>query len=252
MERAAFKDAYQGLVATSFNNILPKLFARAHTITTESSNFHLPGINSYEKWEDPVRRAGVRIYLRDNIVQAELRLRNHIDRKLDKIPVANRVAQKMLQQSVEFVNKLSKYMDDFFGDLQKAGHSKTVAWDLVCECVYRIFLDMANARMAVGKHVSGPDEAETAARIMWATINTHRVMQYYVAHNLEDHPVLASILARFQAKTSQSGIKDLSALDRKVNTLTKEVSTFQKTLDKAVNDGKGLAKTVEVLSKKIK
>ena len=64
----------------------------------------------------------------------------------------NSVSKVMLQDSVMFVNNLSEYIDDFYFDLVKGGHKSKIAWELVCQCVLRIFTDMGNARMAAGQY----------------------------------------------------------------------------------------------------
>ena len=56
-------------------------------------------------------------------------------------------------------------------------------------------------------------------------------MKDYTDHNIEDHPCIASILARFQAsqKTNHTEFEDM---EKNINTCTKAIKSFDVRVDK--------------------
>ena len=75
-------------------------------------------------------------------------------------------------------------------------------WDLVCECVSRIFDEIHLVRASARDAYIQTDAATTCDTYIWATLRAHEVMDKFVLARFDDHPSMASVITKFAVKHS--------------------------------------------------
>ena len=101
-------------------------------------------------------------------------------------------------------------------------------------------MDMSDARITA-KDIKDKNDMEAAAtEFLWATLNTHLVMEEYLNKNFEDHPAFVSVITRFVTnnnfKTSEENleakVKNLEGLlksaNRKCDSLISRLEKLEK------------------------
>lgn len=221
--KAGFTSIYESRVATSVQNIFPRLFGKG------DSHQYLPAIRNPDKWDDGTD--GLAYQITRGMTDVETQLSSAIDTILENYHEARTVASQCLFKSKRFVVDLCSFMTkDYFKWIAR-GHSKQEAWNMSSLCVCRVFEEIHLERV-VARDIYDPNNLEfTTAKMLWATWKVHRVMETYLRHHFYEHPSISAVLARHLA---DNYIKhDTSQLA----TLAKDLKSLTVRVDKL--DGKG-------------
>ena len=84
-------------------------------------------------------------------------------------------------------------MENFQQELSSAGQSSTKeAWLLVCSCVRSFSQQLEKVRSPAS--ASSDDPSALAGANLWAMVQTHRVLQEFMASQLRSHSSIAGII----------------------------------------------------------
>jgi hypothetical protein len=105
------------------------------------------------------------------------------------------VTQTVLATSFAFVEALSAFLSDFYGELTNDENktSGKEAWSMVCSIVQRMFEDIAVHRCHAS-FVDFKNDNKGTTEYLWASLQAHRVMAECTAHEFRHHPSIAPII----------------------------------------------------------
>jgi hypothetical protein len=214
--KAGFTSIYESRVATSVQNIFPKVFGKG------DSHQYLPAIRHPDKWDDG--SDGLMYQITKGMTDVETQLRSTIDSVLDGYHEAWHLASQCLFEAKRFVMDLFTFMTQDYFKWKARGHSKQDAWNMTSLCVRRIFEKIHSERV-VARDIYDPNNLEfTTAKMLWATWKAHAVMEQYLKHHFYEHPSISAVLARHLAnnyvKPKTTTSSQLLALENSVKSLT--------------------------------
>ena len=197
--RIGFATIHEGKVATSFQNVLPAILGKGSDLS-----LYLPGLPSHKKWNAGNGSSGLRFHLTHELPEVNVQVLNNIENSVtDHYSPARNLAIECLQRSMQFVSELSAYITRFYDELKiSSSFTEEQCWQLVSRCTKRYFQDMASVRVTARDVEHAKDRTTTATEFIWATLNTHGIMEEYIRHNFEDHPSFASVITRFVTNNS--------------------------------------------------
>jgi hypothetical protein len=185
--KAGFTSIYESRVATSVQNVFPKVFGKG------DSHQYLPAIPHADKWDDGTD--GLVYHITRGMTDVETQLSSAIDTILEAYPEARAIASQCLFQAKRFVIDLCSFMSKVYFKWVARGHSKQEAWNMTSLCVHRVFEEIHSKRV-VARDIYDPNDLEfTTAKMLWATWKAHGVMEQYLRHNFYEHPSISAVLA---------------------------------------------------------
>ena len=173
--KAGFTSIYESRVATSVQNIFPRLFGK------RESHQYLPAIRQPDKWDDGTE--GLSYQITRGMTDVETQLTSAIDTILENYPEARSMASQCLFKAKRFVVDLCSFMSkDYFKWIAR-GHTNQDAWNMTSLCVHRVFEEIHSERV-VARDIYDPNDLEfTTAKMLWATWKAHGVMETYLKHH---------------------------------------------------------------------
>jgi hypothetical protein len=167
--KAGFTMIYESRVATSGQNIFPRIFGKG------DSHQYLPAIQNPDKWDDGSN--GLVYQISRGMTDVETQLTSAIDTVLEHYPEARTIASQCLFKSKRFVIDLCSFMSKDYFKWRSRGHHKQDAWNMTSLCVRRVFEEI-HAERVVARDIYDPNDLEfTTAKMLWATWKAHGVME---------------------------------------------------------------------------
>jgi hypothetical protein len=101
----------------------------------------------------------------------------------------------MNSKSQIFVAEMANWMDVFYQELLTTSEAtEEEAWDLVSACIKRVFEDLRRVRAAAANATSEIDPSSKCATILWALIQSHKVMKDFLDMHFRNHPSIAPVI----------------------------------------------------------
>jgi hypothetical protein len=130
---------------------------------------------------------------------------------------AHHLAHVLLSQVTRQWNSIVGFIDMFYLDLvAKCKFDSVKAWKLVAVCVAAIFEAIQPFRSKVILLEDSTNRAQKAS-FMWATFQTHQVIQTFIAVQFQSHPSIVTEISLFMVRerVDPKEIEDLSTKCRK-------------------------------------
>jgi len=226
--KAGFTSIYESRVATSVQNIFPRIFGKG------DSHQYLPAIRQPDRWDDGTD--GLAYQITRGMTDVETQLSSAIDTVLERYPEARTIASQCLFKAKRFVVDLCSFMSKDYFKWRARGHGKQEAWNMTSLCVRRVFEEIHTERV-VARDIYDPNDLEfTTAKMLWATWKAHGVMEQYLKHHFYEHPSISAVLARHLA---DNYVKPEVNPAVQVTALEKTIKSYGIRLDKLENKKKG-------------
>jgi hypothetical protein len=225
-------------VASSFHTVLPQIMGRKKgSLTGEDSGLVLPCASKYAEWFDNSTgvTTGVRARIEEGLSTQTAVYEEAIRELAYSHPVGAAMASKMLQRSGSCATKLLGLMETMWNEY--SGRSGEVlpseAWLMICAVVRQFFRELRDVRRP-GAAVT-PGSSASIGTIWWYVLQTHRVMDEFIAKDIRRHP---SIIPVFTAhldrhRVTVSTHATLAAQVKRMETTVNTVSAAVKRLDGA-------------------
>ena len=205
--KIGFTNAADATVATSFDNILPGLFARirsTHTglIASGANEFsmsahpELPGLPTYKDWDAGDTNTGRKFFILRNLKSTKTLIDGWI--RSDLRGDAQILAFELLAASVYMAQELVQFISGVYHDLCTSGRfDDQQAWGLACKFVKRIFSEIGDERVVARDNIHCDDLWASTAKIIYGILKAHKVMKEFMRLNLRDHPSISSEMVKF-------------------------------------------------------
>ena len=245
--KIGFTNAADATVATSFDNILPGLFARiratqAGLVASGASDFsmsahpELPGLPTYKDWDAGDTNTGRKFFILRNLKSTKTLIDGWI--RSDLHGDAQILAFELLAASVYMAQELVQFISGVYHDLCTSGRfDDQQAWGLACKFVKRIFSEIGDERVVARDNIHCDDLWASTAKIIYGILKAHKVMKEFMRLNLRDHPSISSEMVKFVCYSQPASdtsrvleqIDELSSLSKKTAaTLSKHESRIKK------------------------
>jgi hypothetical protein len=151
------------------------------------------------------------------------------------------LARAMLAKSLQFADKIFDYLSHTNRDLtDRSGFPLPDAWLLATEIIARICKSLNSARSDVRDISSKSSPLRNTARVLYAMLRVHDVMDEYLTLEIKNHPSISSEYVKFLAA---------HATFKEVNVLTKRLESSDKRIPELEKEVKKLAELVKTKSK---
>jgi hypothetical protein len=160
----------------------------------------------------------------------------HIDNSLTQHghTQAASLAREMLSNSLKFTNRLFEYLSNTNREMTDcSGFPLPDAWLLSTEVVARCCKALNTARSEVRDISIKSTPLRNTARVMYAMLRVHDVMDEYLKFEIKNHPSISSEYVKFLA--SHALFKDVQGLKKKEEGVEKKVADPEKDIKK-LND----------------
>jgi len=190
--KVGFNSSSSARNAHSFRCELPDIFGRM--IAGSDKGFPLPALKTQKIWNPNDGVSGVRRStsqsLRFQVENIKLMLTHFYGTSK-----AYHLSFTLLSKSHSFWIALSNWIDEFHLKLTIVSCcSVDEAWLLVASCVRGIFRELRRVRIVAQEAEKLPDKATSCALFLWGSLQAHRIMDEFIVHSFEGHPVITPVI----------------------------------------------------------
>jgi len=227
--KVGFTSSSSARNAHSFKCELPDIFGRM--VAGSDKGFPLPALKTHKIWNPNDGVSGVR---RSTTQSLKFQVDN-IKLMLSHFygtTKSYQVAHTMLTKSYAFWIALANWIDEFHMKLTIVSCcSSEEAWLLVASCVRGVFRELRRVRICAQEAEKIPDRPTSCALFLWGSLQAHRVMDQFLIHSFEGHPVITPVINMhlFQHRVPMSMH---SALKTKLLNMEKTIADHRKELDR--------------------
>ena len=238
--KIGFTNAADATVATSFDNILPGLFARIRSTHqglvaqgandfTMSSHSELPGLPTYRDWDAGDTNTGRKFFILRNLKSTKTLIDGWI--RSDLQGDAQILAFELLAASTYMAQELVQFISSVYHDLCTSGRfDDGQAWGLACKFVKRIFTEIGDERVVARDNIHCDDLWASTAKIIYGILRAHKVMKEFMRLNLRDHPSISSEMVKFvcYSQPASDTARVLDQIEEMTSSTKKTAATLAK------------------------
>jgi hypothetical protein len=217
----------------SYRQELPQFFGYLSKSVARDDRV-LPAMATYDLWDSQSARAGGRYRMTSAVNSTVEGLVQSLSTNVTTEGLE--VARTMLQDSRDFLNRLSSWITQSYQDLVNRGGSEKEAWAYVSHCVRAIFDLLYKARVA-GR---GPflDDSRRDAGMTWGALQCHAVCRSLMDANFSSHPTLSHIL-NLHLRDNAVMMSSMEAMTKRLDRMDADLKGTKKTAEKALSGKKG-------------
>jgi hypothetical protein len=154
-------------------------------------------LKTWEEWADGTH--GMKQYIVRRLPVVEQAMASAINCVITGT-LAHPVNREALACSIGFVNAFVQYADTTMDMLHiQSEFSKKVAWALITQLMYRIFMDISAVREGTLLSLRSDDPVESCAAVLWCVFRTQDKMAEFVSHGIGNHSSISSEYVKFLA-----------------------------------------------------
>ncbi len=187
----------------SFKITYPTVFGHVKEGATPTKH-HLPALKSFKEWNSFDSESGVKAFIANGMEDLKLQLYQDIFSifSSDQFHDARMLAHDMHSKSQIFVAEMSNWMDVFYQELLSTSEAtEDEAWDLVSACIKKVFEELRRVRAGAANATTEALASSKCATILWALIQSHRVMKDFLDSRFRNHPSIAPVIVLHVFKT---------------------------------------------------
>jgi hypothetical protein len=239
LKKAGFSSKGEAVILASMDTVLPTCLGELTGKNSENT-YPLPGVPTYESWTS----RGFQLGRRKDIQEAINRVRKTLDANIKDVfngfDLGRGVASELLTASCSHWSAVERMKDTLYGEFSVTSNSKD-AWNLTSLVSKTAFENLHDVRV-IGADLSDiVSPSKRAARILWATLQAHRVMRGFIEADFRNHPKIAPVIVMHLFE-NRVGRQEVDLLREKYLAQNTLITTQGKALDKLIHTVANLKK----------
>jgi hypothetical protein len=229
MKKAGFTCKGEAVIFASMNTIIPTCLGELTGKTAESTNA-LPSVPTYGHWTSKGGQMGRRHDISKSLHSVRNTLETQQKAHFAREWMGATVAKELLTKSFAHWTHFNTMMDDFYNEFSANG-SPSEAWKLTC-LIGKAVLEAVHLVRCVAADVSDLlTPAKRAARMLWATLQAHRVLDEFILSEFRNDPRVAPIIV-LHLLENRVGKTDLERIEKRMLSQDALILKLRKDVDK--------------------
>jgi hypothetical protein len=231
LKKAGFKSQGEAVILASMDTVLPTCLGE---LTGKNSECHLPlpALATHESWTSKGFQMGRRKDIQDGLLRVVTTLEDNIREMFQSFEQGRCVVSEMLSLARTHWSQMERMIDTFFAEFLVTGTEKD-AWKLTSLIAKTVFEAVHQVR-AIGSDLSDlVSPSKKAAKVMWATLQAHRVMRTFINADFRNDPRIAPVIV-LHLLENRVGRADVDAIKQKVALQTVRMDCQAKEIDKLI------------------
>jgi hypothetical protein len=229
LKKAGFTCKGEAVIYASMSTILPTCLGELTGKTAESTNA-FPSVPSYGHWTSKGGQMGRRHDISKSLHSVRHTLETQQKAHFAKDWMGAGVAKELLTNSFAHWTHFNTMMDDFYNEFSATG-SAADAWKLTC-LIGKAVLEAVHLVRCVAADVSDlMTPAKRAARMLWATLQAHRVLNEFILAEFRNDPRVAPIIV-LHLLENRVGRCELEKLEKRMVSQDAVIAKMRKDMDK--------------------
>jgi hypothetical protein len=239
LRKAGFTSQGEAVILASMNTVLPSCLGE---LTGRISECHLPlpALATHECWTSKGYQMGRRKDIQDGIIRVMLSLEENVRDVFRGYEQGRCVVSEMLTLSRAHWSSMERMIDTFYAEFLVTSTSKD-AWRLTSLIVKTVFEAVHQVRSAGSDLSDIVSPSKRAAKVMWATMQAHRVMRTFIDADFRNDPKIAPVIVLHLLENRVSR-QDVDSLQTKIQTQSGLLQQQRRDLDKMISTVNGMKK----------
>jgi hypothetical protein len=229
-----YSTSEEAIMTASFQIEIPAFYGTASSQATTLSAKVLPGLPTFAAWDTGDGDRGLRYDLRRKVLNHTNSWQTSASMALP--PPAQVIAQTMLLASSNFVDFVSNWITQFYGDCRTKGANGEETWKHISHTIRELCQILHNARNAG----QGPflSDSDRASGIFWGSLQAYREMAVITSRGMMGDPRLSHIL-NLHLRDNAVMRSEMKEALTKIKNLQGEVTGLLQTRTRAAAGGRG-------------
>jgi hypothetical protein len=233
IEKAGLNHPGESTVIYALKHTIPNFLSRGSANPRQTA---LRAVKTAADWDQVFNKEmakGLKDVWDERQPDVEAVIRGHIEDSLSRhghLEAAS-LAREMLAKSCKFTNKVFEYLTNLNRELtDRSGFPLGDAWLLSTEIVARICKSLNTTRSEVRDISIKSTPIRNTARILYAMLRVHDVMDEYMKLEIKNHPSISSEYVKFLA--AHATFKEVQGLKKKFEMVEKRLPELDKEFKK--------------------
>lgn len=212
MKKAGFSSPGEAVILASMDTVLPTCLGE---LTGKNSECHLPlpALATHDSWTSKGFQMGRRKDIQDGLSRVVTTLEENIRDVFRGFEQGRCVVNEMLSLARSHWSQIERMIDNFYGEFHVTSSEKD-AWKLTSLIAKTVFEAVHHAR-ATGSDLSDiANPSKRAAKVLWATLQAHRVMRAFIDSDFRNDPRIAPVIVMHLLE-NRVGKQDMELLKAK-------------------------------------
>jgi hypothetical protein len=232
LKKAGFSSQGEAVILASMDTVLPSCLGELKGSNSECQ-LSLPALATHENWTSKGYQMGRRRDIQDGISRVMGTLEESIRDVFRGFEQGRCVVSEMLSLARSHWASMERMMDTFFAEFSVTSPSKD-AWRLTSLITKTVF-EIVHQVRSVGADLSDIESpSKRAAKVMWATLQAHRIMRTFIDADFRNDPKIAPVIV-LHLLENRVGRSDVDALKQKLGAQDNTITGLRRDLDKMVS-----------------
>jgi hypothetical protein len=231
-KKAGFSTTNEAVIAASFETMIPTPLGENTGKNSEALK-PLMGIPTRTHWENNGGMSGKRHDIQQCLLKIKPTLEGQQRMFFQGRPKGLAVARELLSKAERHWSQFEGMLDQFFDEFREYSSTEE-AWEL-CGLIGKTVFEVVYQERCIAADLTDCEtNVQRAGRVMWATLQAHRVLDDFAELTYRNHPrvspvIVLHLLKNRISKTDFEAVKDLQkAQQRAIDKLSTELDKLKR------------------------
>jgi len=228
--KMALRNNNQALAISSFEARLPRFFSTETRSFVRKDESYFPAIKSWDDWDLP--NDGYRDRLNMELQLFKSGHQEILESELTPLSPYYNLCVLALTESVAWIDRLVKFLDDTFNEYSRSRYGPKKAWHITTRLGKALIERVAQPRNSIHNSFKINKPEEVSKSITYASLRSLDVMMKISSVNFKNSPIITAELSKFLALNSNHEV--VEKLQSKLTSLESDTSSMKKDVKGAV------------------
>jgi hypothetical protein len=231
IKKAGFSSQGEAVILASMDTVLPTCLGEL-TGKNSECQLPLPALATHESWTSKGFQMGRRKDIQDGLLRVVTTIEDNIRDIFQGFEQGRCVVSEMLSLARTHWSQMERMIDTFYAEFLVTGTEKD-AWKLTSLIAKTVFESVHQAR-AIGSDLSDlVSPSKRSAKVMWATLQAHRVMRTFINADFRNDPRIAPVIV-LHLLENRVGRQDVDRLKVTLQTQCLQLIAQRRDIDKLI------------------